>query len=233
MDSKVREILNKLKQLSRPHALPHLAKYGINTSTAYGVSIPDLRNLAKQLKKDHKLALALWQTGIHDARILASMIDDKNLVTEKQMNEWSKDFNSWDLCDQCCNNLFVFTVHSKKRAIKWSKSKHEFVKRAGFVLMAVQAVHHKDKTNDKFINYLEIIKRESDDERNFVKKAVNWALRQIGKRNWELNKLALKVSDELKKSDSKTARWIALDATKDLTSETAKRRIKASLKKNG
>ena len=233
MDSKVREILNKLQKQSRPNALPHLAKYGINIDAAYGVSIPDLRKLAKESGKSHSLAIALWKTGIHDARILASMVDERELVTEKQMNEWVRDFNSWDLCDQCCNNLFVFTVHSEKKALEWSKNKKEFIKRAGFVLMAVQAVHHRDKTNDKFINYFDIIKREAYDERNFVKKAVNWALRQIGKRNWELNTMALEVCDELRKKDSKAARWIALDAIKDLKSETAERRIKASLKKHG
>lgn len=231
INSEVNEILKELKSQGRPEALKNLEKYGINVESALGVSIPELRKLAKTLGKNHDLAIALWDTGIHDARLLASMVDESDKVTSSQMDKWAKDFNSWDICDQCCNNLFVFTVYSDIKANSWSKSNVEFVKRAGFVLMAVQAVHHRTENNDKFIAYFDIIKQNAGDDRNFVKKAVNWALRQIGKRNWELNELALSVCEELQQSDSKTAKWIASDAIRDLTSNTAKRRIRASLKK--
>jgi len=231
IDENIQSVLGELKELGSSERREHMAKYGINVENAYGVSIPDLRKLAKTIGRDHKTALKLWETGVHDARLLASMIEEVDKVTRSQMDAWAKDFNSWDICDQCCNNLFVFTVYSDIKANFWSKSNVEFVKRAGFVLMAVQAVHHRTENNDKFIAYFDIIKRNAEDDRNFVKKAVNWALRQIGKRNWELNELALEVCEELKKRDSNTAKWIAADAIRDLTSNTAERRIRASLKK--
>lgn len=230
-DENIQVILDELREYGSPERREHMAKFGINVEKALGVSIPTLRKLAKTIGRDHKTALKLWETGIHDARLLASMVDEVDKVTKSQMDSWAKDFNSWDLCDQCCNNLFVFTVYSDIKANSWSKSNVEFVKRAGFVLMAVQAVHHRTENNNKFIAYFNLIKRNADDNRNFVKKAVNWALRQIGKRNWELNDLALQVCEELKRRDSKTANWIAADAIRDLTSETAERRIRASLKK--
>lgn len=230
VEKQIPALLERLKMEGRPEALPHMAKYGINVEYAYGVAIPNLRKIAKELGRNHNLAMALWETGIHDARILASMLDEPEKVTKIQMDDWADDFNSWDLCDQCCNNLFVFTRHSDEKAIEWSKSGREFVKRAGFVLVAVQSVHHRDE-NKKFIDYLTFVKRESEDERNFVKKAVNWALRSIGKHNFELNKLAILTAEEILKSKSKTARWIASDAIRDLKSETALRRIKASMKK--
>ena len=227
MSSDVKTILAELKSKSRPDALKHLAKYGINTDKCYGVSIPDLRKLAKVVGKDHALALELWETGINDARILATMIDIPGKVTKSQMNDWVKDFNSWDVCDQCCNNLFVYTVYSDERAISWSKNKKEFIKRAGFVLMATGAVHDNESGNEKFINYLDIVKREAGDDRNFVKKAVNWALRQIGKRNLELNKIALEYAEEIKSLDSKAAKWVATDAIRELSSEKVIERLKS------
>jgi 3-methyladenine DNA glycosylase AlkD len=154
------------------------------------------------------------------------MVDIPKLVTEKQMDDWVKDFNSWDLCDQCCSNLFDKTPFAYKKAIQWSRRKEEFVKRAGFTLMATLAVHDKRTENKVFEKFLPIIKRESADDRNFVKKAVNWALRQIGKRNRELNKEAVKTAKEILKMDSKAARWIAFDAIRELTSMSVKKRLK-------
>ncbi len=177
------EILIKLKSLSNPEAVAGMARFGINTKKAYGVSIPDLRKMAKGIGKNHILAQKLWDSGIHEARILAGMIDLPERVTEKQMKHWVKDFNSWDVCDQVCSNLFDKTKFAYPKAIKWSKRNEEFVKRAGFVLMAALAVHDKEASDKEFLKFLPIIKREATDERNFVKKAVNWALRQIGKRN--------------------------------------------------
>ncbi|MCW8849058.1 MAG: DNA alkylation repair protein [Melioribacteraceae bacterium] len=213
------EIIADLKKLRNVRNIEGMARFGINPDTALGISIVTLRKKAKEIGKNHKLALELWNSGIHEIRILATMIDNSEEVTKSQMNSWVKDFNSWDLCDQCCNNLFRKTMFAKELLFKWVKSKHEFTRRAGFVLMATHSVHKKEMTNDDFLKYLPLIIDYSQDERNFVKKAVNWALRQIGKRNMQLNEEAIKVCKTLLDSDSKSANWIAKDALRELTSE--------------
>jgi 3-methyladenine DNA glycosylase AlkD len=219
------EILKRLKSLSNPEAVAGMARFGINPKDNYGVSIPVLRKMAKRIGRNHLLAEKLWNSGIHEARILAGMIDVPEKVTETQLERWAKDFDSWDICDQCCSNLFDKTKFAHKKAIEWSKRREEFVKRAGFVLMATLAVHDKEADNQKFIRLLPIIKREATDERNFVKKAVNWALRQIGKRSSALNKIAIQTAKEIQKIDSKSARWIALDAFRELTSQAVQKRL--------
>ncbi len=219
-------ILKKLKSLSNPRAVEGMAKYGITGERVYGVSIPDLRKMAREIGKNHSLSQQLWNSGIHEARILASMIDEPGMVTLKQMEEWVKDFDSWDVCDQVCMNLFDRTEFSYQKAIEWTANDKEFIKRAGFVLMAVFAVHNKEMSDKEFINFFPIIKRESTDNRNFVKKAVNWALRQIGKRNINLNKIAIKTAKEIQKMDSRSAKWIAQDAIKELTSNAVQKRLK-------
>jgi 3-methyladenine DNA glycosylase AlkD len=220
------EILNRLKSLSNPEAVAGMARFGINPENAYGVSIPNLRRMAKQIGRDHLLALRLWNSGIHEARILASMIDPPEMVTEEQMDNWVKDFDSWGVCDQCCSNLFDKTKFAHKKAIQWSKRREEFVKRAGFVLMATLAVHDKEAGDKEFLKFLPIIKREATDERNFVKKAVNWALRQIGKRNLSLNKMAIQTAKEIQKMDSRAARWIASDALRELTGGPVQKKLR-------
>ena len=220
------DVLRQLKSLSNPEAVAGMARFGINTKKAYGVSIPDLRKMAKGIGKNHILAQKLWDSGIHEGRILAGMIDLPERVTEKQMKHWVKDFNSWDVCDQVCSNLFDKTKFAHKKAIEWSERTEEFVKRAGFVLMATLAVHDKEADNQKFLRFLPVIKREATDERNFVKKAVNWALRQIGKRNSALNKIAIQTAKEIQKIDSKSAKWIASDALRELTSEAVRKRLR-------
>jgi len=220
------EILNKLKSLANPESVKGMARFGIKPEKAYGVSIPDLRRLAKQIGKNHDLAGQLWSSGIHEARILAGMIDDPEAVTEVQMESWVADFDSWDVCDQCCSNLFDKTVFAYPKAIEWSARRQEFVKRAGFVLMAVLAVHDKAADDDRFLQFFPIIKREAGDERNFVKKAVNWALRQIGKRNPALNRAAINLGQEIKTIDSRAARWIAGDALRELASEKIQTRLR-------
>ncbi|NUN11203.1 DNA alkylation repair protein [Candidatus Micrarchaeota archaeon] len=212
----VREIVLELKKHASEKNRLGMARFGINPTSALGVSIPVLREIAKKHKRQHLLAAELWATQIHEARILAALIDDPKQVTEKQMEEWVEEFNSWDLCDQACGNLFDKTAFAYEKAIEWSSSKKEFVKRAGFALMACLAVHDKKASNTVFESFLPLIERESSDERNFVKKAVNWSLRQIGKRNPELNKKALKLARKLKESDSKPARWIGSDAVREL-----------------
>jgi 3-methyladenine DNA glycosylase AlkD len=220
------EILTKLKSLSNPNAVAGMARFGINPKNTYGVSIPVLRKMAKQIGKNHLLAQQLWtSSSIHEARILAGMIDVPEKVTETQLERWIKDFDSWDVCDQVCSNLFDKTKFAHKKAIEWSKRREEFVKRAGFVLMATLAVHDKEADNQKFMRFLPVIKREATDERNFVRKAVNWALRQIGKRNSALNKIAIQKAKEIQKIDSKSARWIASDALRELTGEAVKKKL--------
>jgi 3-methyladenine DNA glycosylase AlkD len=220
------EVLHQLKSLSDPEAVKGMARYGINPEYAYGVSIPNLRRIGRRAGKDHGLASDLWATGIHEARILASMVENPKTVTDEQMERWVSDFNSWDLCDQCCNNLFRKTVYAHDKALEWSTREEEFVKRAGFVLMACLAVHDKDARDEEFRTFFPVIKREAVDRRNFVKKAVNWSLRQIGKRNLNLNEEAVSVAEEIQQIDSKSARWIAADALRELTSGAVLKRLK-------
>lgn len=224
--TKYDEIVKKLKSLSNPKAVAGMARFGINPENTYGVSIPNLRRMAKQIGKDHALAQQLWASGIHEARILAGMIDEPKVVTEKQMEKWVRDFDSWDVCDQVCSNLFDKTSSAHNKAREWSKREEEFVKRAGFVMMAALSVHDKEAKDEAFLKLLPIIKRESTNNRNFVKKAVNWALRQIGKRNINLNKEAIKTAKEIQEIDSKPARWIAADALRELKSEAVQRRLR-------
>ncbi len=220
------EILSKLKSMGDPKAAEGMAKFGINTKKAYGVSIPNVRALAKKIGKDHNLAKRLWLSGVHEARILAGIIDDPKMVTDEQMEKWVKDFDSWDVCDQCCSNLFDKTKFAHDKAIEWSKRREEFVRRAGFTLMAALAVHDKKARDDDFFEFLPLIKDAVTDERNFVKKAVNWALRQIGKRDAMLNKMAVELAKEIQKIDSKSAKWIASDAIRELTGKAVQQRLK-------
>jgi 3-methyladenine DNA glycosylase AlkD len=218
-------ILDQIKSLAKPGNREGMARFGIRVDDAFGVSIYELRKIAKELGTDHELALGLWETGNHEARILAGMIDDPDLVTETQMERWVGDFNSWDMCDQVCSNLFDRTKYAYKKAIEWTKRDEEFVKRAGFVLMAALSVHDKNAVDSKFEKFFPIIERHATDERNFVKKAVNWALRQIGKRNVHLNKKAIDIAERIGKTESKTARWIAKDALKELRSDKVRKKL--------
>ena len=226
MKMTLEELKKELQKNVRPNALEGMARFGIDVSKAYGVSIPVQRKLAKQIGKDHKFAQELWNAGIHETRIIASMIDEPEKVTKSQMDKWANDFYSWDVCDQSCNNLFVYTPFAHEKAMKWCDSKKEFVKRAGFTMMAVIAVHDKQATDKDFEKFFSKIKEASTDERNFVKKAVNWALRQIGKRNLTLHQKALTVAFEIGAVDSKSAKWIAKDAIRELTDPKIISRIK-------
>jgi|WetSurMetagenome_2_1015567.scaffolds.fasta_scaffold21359_3 3-methyladenine DNA glycosylase AlkD len=209
------KIVSQLKALAIPANISGMARFGINPNNTLGVSMPNIRQLGKG-KKDHDLALALWETGIHEARILASIIDQPALMTKEQMDSWTADFDSWDVCDQVCGNLYSKSPLAVEKALSWSKSDQEFVKRAGFALMAYVAVHGKKVPDDVFMQFLESIEFSAEDGRNFVRKAVNWALRQIGKRGGELYQPALEVSRRLAISTNKTARWIGTDAVKEL-----------------
>ena len=218
-------ILNILKSQANMDNVAGMARFGINPDMTLGVSIPALRKLAKQIGRDHRIAQELWDSGIHEARILAGFVDDPKLVTEAQLEAWVAGFDSWDVCDQVCAGLFDATPFAWNKAVEWTARPEEFVKRAGFVLMAALAVHDKKAADDRFIAFLPLIARESNDARNFVRKAVNWALRGIGKRNRALNQVAIQTARDLQVLDSKTARWIAADALRELSSDAVQAKL--------
>ncbi|MEA4956135.1 hypothetical protein SDC9_03516 [bioreactor metagenome] len=223
---KVEEIINLFEELSSPEDVEGMSRFGITPEHTYGLRMPVIKKIAKEYKKDHLLALNLWNINTRETRILASLVDDPNMVTSEQMDKWANDFDYWEICDQCCINLFRKTSFAYEKIDKWTKDDKEFVKRAGFAMIAVLAVHDKKEKDEKFISLLDIIERESDDDRNLVKKAVNWALRQIGKRNMVLNKIAIIKAKEIDKKNSKSAHWIAKNAIKELTDEKTVERIK-------
>lgn len=219
------KIISQLKSMANPKNAEGMARFGINPKYALGISVTDLRKIAKGVDKNNQLSLKLWGSKIHEARILASMVGEPDKVTEKLMDDWIAEFNSWDLCDQVNMNLFDKTQFAFKKAVEWTKRKPEFEKRAGFSLMACLAWHDKDSPDPKFIKFFPAIKKCSTDERNFVKKSVNWALRQIGKRNKNLNRKAIILAKEIQKIDSKVSYWIARDALTELTSDKLKEKL--------
>jgi 3-methyladenine DNA glycosylase AlkD len=214
--SRAETVLNELRSMESARNRRGMARYGINTARALGVSIAQLRPIARRLGEDHRLAEELWGSGIHEARILASMLADPLAVSPRDMDRWVRELDSWDLCDQVCANLFERTPHAHRKALLWSRRKQEFVKRAGFSLMARIAVSQKGMPDSAFAPMLLAIRREAEDERNYVKKAVNWALRQIGKRNPALREKALAEAARLRRRSSAAARWIGADAEREL-----------------
>lgn len=220
------EVLKRLKALGTPKARASIARFGIRAKIAYGLSAPQVHRLAREIGKDHQLAQQLWRTGIHDARHLAAMVDEPARVTELQMERWARDFDSWDIVDGCCRYLFLFARPAWKKALEWTQRDEEYVKRAGFSLMAYLAIHGKQADDAKFARLLAIIQRHAVDDRNFVKKAVNWALRQIGKRNSRLNRLAIRTAKQIRRMDSRAARWVAADALRELMSPAVQRRLR-------
>ncbi len=202
-----------------------MPRFGVRVERAYGIPTPALRRLAREIGTDHELAQQLWDSGIHEARCLAAMVDDPAQVTATQMDRWARAFHSWDIVDGSCCHLFVYTKPAWKKALEWSRREEEFVKRAGFSLMAYLAVHDKRAPDARFTRLLPIIRRAANDERNFVKKAVNWALRQIGKRNRRLNRLAIRTARDIRRMGSPAARWIAADALRELTGAAVQRRL--------
>lgn len=210
------QVIALLKQSANPRAAEGMARFGIRSAHVLGISISVLRKMAKTVGKDHALALALWASGLHEARILASMIAEPHLVSEQQMEAWVNDFDSWDVCDQVCGNLFDKTPASYQKATEWCQREQEYVRRAGFVMIAELAVHDKQAPDEAFVPFFPLIKRYATDERRVVKKAVNWALRQIGKRTPSLRASALEWAEEIRTMDSKAAQWIAKDALKEL-----------------
>ncbi|MBI3980104.1 MAG: DNA alkylation repair protein [Chloroflexi bacterium] len=220
------EILEHLRSLANPEAVAGMARFGISSHNTYGVSVPTLRQLARKIGKNHPLAQELWDSGVHEARILASMIDRPEQVAEEQMERWVGTFDSWDVCDQCCGNLLVRTALAYQKAVEWSSRPEEFVKRSGFVLMAELASHDRNASDEQLAAFFPIVVRESGDPRNFVKKAVNWALREIGQRSIPLNEMAVTTAREIQQLGSKPGRWIAADALRDLTGESVQTRLR-------
>jgi len=217
-----------MKSKADPKAVAGMARFGISSKNTLGLSIPTIREMAKKIGTNHQVAQGLWQSGIHEARILAAFVDDPSLVTEAQMEKWVSEFDSWDVCDQVCSGLLDRTPFARAKALEWSKREEEFVKRAGYVLMAALAVHDKKAPDSEFLRFFGQIEKGSTDRRNFVKKAVNWALRQIGKRNLKLNRAALELAQKISKKDSPSARWIAADAIRELKSEAVQKKLRRS-----
>lgn len=201
-----------------------MARFGINTSTALGIGVPPLRKLAGEIKRElrepaarHVLAADLWRSGVHEARALAAMVDDPRLVTPEQMEEWVQDLDSWDVCDGVCAELFDKTPYAYEKAVEWAGREPEFERRAAFSLIAALARHDKAAPDERFVAFFPLIKEYASDDRNFVKKAVNWALREIGKRNQTLMRRTIEVAREMEVSESRSARWVARDAIRELT----------------
>ena len=223
---KAPEILKELESQANPDAVEGMARFGITPEKTFGAPLPFMRQLAKRVGKNHSLAQELWSMGIRETRIVATLIDDPEQVTEEQMETWALDFSYWEICDQCITNLFSWPGFAYEKAEEWSGRKEEFVKRAGFVMMARLAVIRKKEPDKYFESFLPIIENESTDDRKNVKKAVDWALRQIGKKNLHLNKKAIAAVKRIQKKDSRAAKWIASDALRELASEKVQERVK-------
>lgn len=232
-------ILDELRAMGSEHHRQAMATYAISVDGAYGVSIYELRKVANRLGTDHELALELWATGNHEARLLACYVDDPAAVTPDQMESWASDFDSWDICDQASTSLFDLSAHAWPKARSWATRQEPWVKRAGFALMAGLAVHDKTASDQAFLKLMPLIEKGASDDRNFVKKAVNWALRNIGKRNQALNAAAIACAEKLRDNANKraagerggdaaarAARWVASDALRELTSDKSQARLK-------
>jgi 3-methyladenine DNA glycosylase AlkD len=224
-------VVGQLRRLGTKRNVEGMARYGIRAEKVFGVSKPKLDALARKIGKNHALGLALWSTGIQDAKILAGLICEPGKVTAAQMELWVRDFDNWDSCDGTCCHLFVFAEPAWPKAFTWTKRKEEFQKRGGFALAAYLAYRDKAAADAKYLSFLKVIEREAEDERNFVRKAVNWALRNIGKRNQKLNRAAIATALRVQKKESRAARWIAADALRELQSEAVQARLRGKEQK--
>ncbi len=224
MSAEYDRVILRLKSLANPENAAGMARFGIDGANTLGISMYTLREIAKEMKHNHALALELWNSGFHEARILAGLIDDPKQVTEEQLERWVADFDTWDIVDQV-SALIAQTPFVIQKIHEWSSRDEEFVKRAAFSLIAEISFYHKKMSDGEFEQFFPMIIRESKDERNYVRKAVNWALRNIGKKNLNLNKRAVEVAREIQKIDSKSAKWIAADAIRELTGEPVRKRL--------
>jgi 3-methyladenine DNA glycosylase AlkD len=219
-------VLRELKGLADPKVRAKMAYFGVNVPQAHGISVPVLQRFAKHIGKDHRLAQQLWTTGIHEARILATFIGEPERITAAEMERWVRDFNSWDIVDAACCYLYAQTKFAWTKAAEWSRRSEEFEKRAAFSLVAYLSYKDKGAPAARFVQFLRVIERQAHDERNFVKKAVNWTLRNIGKRNVRLNREAIRAAERIRRQDSRAARWIAADALRELKSEAVQKRLR-------
>jgi 3-methyladenine DNA glycosylase AlkD len=233
MSSDFQAIIKELKKRGNPKNVAGMARFGIASDKAFGVSHPELHEIAKPYRKQHELALELWASGYHEARLLAAVIDDPKQVTEKQMDAWVKDFNSWDITDDTTGNLFADTEFGFDKAFEWIESEKEFVRRAGLAMMVWLTLHRKKEPDVRFLEFFAPIEKVAGDERNFVKKAVSWALRTLGKRSQYLNKQAVLSAKRVSKIDSKAARWVAADVLKEIQGEKVQARLAEKTKKAG
>jgi len=220
------EAVRELRRQGERRNVEGMARYGIRAKKVLGVSKPKMDAVARQIGKDHELGMRLWATGIHDARLLGMLISEPERVTARQMERWARDFDNWDVCDGTCCHLFVFAKPAWEKAFAWTGRKGEFHKRAGFALAAYLAVHDRNAPDQRFREFLPQIEREAWDDRNFVRKAVNWALRNIGKRSLPLNRDAIACGERLARTGNRTARWIAADALRELRSEAVQQRLR-------
>jgi 3-methyladenine DNA glycosylase AlkD len=227
-DERARDVVRTLERMGDRSRLEGMARFGIDTGRAVGVTVTELRSFARDLGRDHELAAALWASGVHEARLLASLADEPDMVSEAQTEAWVADLDSWDVCDGVCGNLFDRTPFALDKAVEWSSREPEFEKRAAFALMASAAVHRKDLPDAAFASLLPVIRAQATDERNYVKKAVSWALRQIGKRSSGLNSRAVRTAEQIERIDSRAARWIARDALRELRSDAVQARLRKS-----
>jgi len=220
------EVLRKLEDLATPGVRAKVPYFGVQAPTANGVSAPLLHKLAREIGKDHQLANQLWACEVHEAKILASLVGEPQKATGREMEVWAQTFDSWDVVDTVCCYLYSGSKFAWKKAQDWSKRPELFIKRAGFSLVAYLSYKDKRSPDERFAKFLKVVERESDDDRHLVKKAVNWALRNIGKRNLKLNREAIRVAEKLRKRDSRAARWIAADALRELRSQAVQRRLR-------
>jgi 3-methyladenine DNA glycosylase AlkD len=219
-------VLEAIRKTGNKTGVAGQAYFGIKDVNNYGLTVPQMREIAKKTGRNHELALELWKTKIHEAKHIAVMIAEKEKVTEALMEKWLKDFNSWDIVDGCCGTLFDKTSLAYEKAMEWSSREKEFEKRAGFAMMAMLAVHDKKAEDKKFEQFFPYILEQSSDERNFVRKAVNWAIRQIGKRNEKLCKKAIALSKKIRDKGDTASRWIAADALRELEKYLKEGKIK-------
>lgn len=219
------EVLALLEEEANPEYKEKITRFAINPKESYGIRLPVLRKIAKTIGTNHELALELWNYGNHDTKILATLIDDYTLVTPKQFDKWTYSFTTWDECDQACLNLLCKVDCVDEKIRQYSQADEEFVKRCAFSLIAVLAVHEKQAADDYFIDFFPLIIKASDDDRNFVKKAVNWAIRQIGKRNINLNREAIELSYRIMETNTKSGKWISKNAIKELESSKVREKL--------
>jgi 3-methyladenine DNA glycosylase AlkD len=224
-DEDVRAAMSALKRMSTRRDRENLGRFGIAASKAFGVSMANLQVLARRFGRDHELAAALWATGWYEARMLATLIDEPARVTPAQMDRWCRDFDNWGICDTACFLLFDRTPHAWRKVAEWCVRREEFVKRAGFALLASLALHDKTAADEPFLEGLRLVEPAAADERNFVKKGISWALRSVGRRNVALNAAAVTVARRLSMSEDAGARWVGKGALRELTSPAVKGKL--------